>query len=618
MANNTPMSIDYTNRDYYALRADLITRIQTRLANNGKTWNATDPGDFGVVMAEAFAYIGDITNYYIDRVANETLLATATQRQSILNIAASYGYIPSGYRQATVPVTFKNSSGSDFVIPAGTEFVTQITTINAATQTVVQLPYTLQYDITVPAVTTAPSGIKGYLVHGSNISYTYPSAGGNDIAGELIGTSNGLTNQTMVLGSTQVADGSVAIYVQNGDYFIPWTQVAHLSDYGPTDAVYTLTSDANNNIYIKFGDGATGAVPAYGSLIKAQYIVGGGLVGNLAANSYVFYVNNIPASSILTKSSFSVITVTQQDQSYGGEDPESNDSIRINAPAALTTLQRAVTLADFKNLAITVSGVGKAAAYASTPTSIAVYAGPVITDVNSDYYPGMDSTNTTITSAWYSLQSSITSFFSNKLQIGTTVTVLPPVYVPIHIDVQYTKNSTYTDAQIQSAIKYGIVYGLGYTSLNFDQVIYPEQIEAYLATIPGILSIKVIHLYRGSTVARNVLTPANGELFVFRDDMTTAYPNAGLVGLSTTAGTLSPTFTSGTFTYAVTTSSSTATVTATLPTDVTGTITINGVTTASGVASASITIPTGMSTITVVVTSTDLTVSNTYTIRVTK
>lgn len=625
MANNTPMSIDYTTRDFYALKADLVSRIQTRLKAAGKTWNATDPGDFGVVMAEAFAYIGDVTNYYIDRMANETQLVTATQRQNLLNIASSYGYTPSGYRQASVPVTFTNSSASAFTVPSGTEFVTQVTTTNATTQTVVQLYYTLQYDVIIPAkVGTVNGTISGYLSHGSNVSYLYPSAGGNDIAGELVGTSSGISNQTFVLGSSQVADGSVAVFVQNGDYYALWNQVLHLSDYGPSDSVYSVVTDSNNNVYVQFGDGTTGAIPAYGSSIKAQYTIGGGAIGNLSSNSYTFYVNQLPAGSGLTLSNFSSITVSQNGQAYGGEDPESDESIRANAPTAISTLQRAVTINDFKNLAITVPGVGKATAYALSPNSVSVYAGPIVSDTSTEYYPGFDSTNTTIQSAWYSLQSTITSFFSNKTQIGTTVTVLPPTYVPVNIDIQYTKTSAYTDAQIQTAIKSAIVYGYGYNYINFDQTIYPEQIEAYLSSIPGILAVKVIHLYRhGGSVARTALQPANGEFFVFQDNSTSGtyfstYPSAGLISLSTTAGTLSPTFNSGTFTYTVSTAASTATVTATVPVDVANTITINGTTVASGVASGSITIPTGTSTITVVVTSSDATVSNTYTIRVTK
>ena len=115
--SDIPISVDYTGRDYYSLRETLIQRIQDRIPE----WTASDPADFGVALVEAFAYLGDLIAFYIDRVANESLIQTATQRDSILNIAKNYGYIPAGYRQATVDITFANSSDTAITIPAGTE-----------------------------------------------------------------------------------------------------------------------------------------------------------------------------------------------------------------------------------------------------------------------------------------------------------------------------------------------------------------------------------------------------------------------------------------------------------------------------------------------------------------
>jgi hypothetical protein len=104
--SNIPVSIDYTSRDYYALRDALIQRVQER---TGGKWAGNDPSDFGVALVETFAYMGDIINYYIDRVANESYLGTATQRQSVLNLAAMLGYTAGGYTSATVNVTLTNS-----------------------------------------------------------------------------------------------------------------------------------------------------------------------------------------------------------------------------------------------------------------------------------------------------------------------------------------------------------------------------------------------------------------------------------------------------------------------------------------------------------------------------
>jgi hypothetical protein len=115
-ASNIPISVDYTSKDYYSIREELIQRIQDRIPE----WKASDPADFGVALVEAFSYVSDILSYYIDRNANEAFITTATQRDSVLNIARNYGYIPSGYRQALVELTFTNTSASEITLPEGT------------------------------------------------------------------------------------------------------------------------------------------------------------------------------------------------------------------------------------------------------------------------------------------------------------------------------------------------------------------------------------------------------------------------------------------------------------------------------------------------------------------
>ena len=130
-ASSIPISVDYTGKDYYALRDELIARIQDRIPHR----TATDPADFGVALVEAFAYLGDLINYYIDRNANESFIGTATQRKSVLNIEQNYGYIPAGYRQAYTTLTFTNTSDASITVPAGTVVSGEVV-INYTVQTV--------------------------------------------------------------------------------------------------------------------------------------------------------------------------------------------------------------------------------------------------------------------------------------------------------------------------------------------------------------------------------------------------------------------------------------------------------------------------------------------------
>lgn len=625
--NNIPNSVDYTSRDFFSLRDDLIARVQTAVNASGKQWNAADPSDFGVALVESFAHVGDVTNYYIDRVANEAYLATATQRQSILNLAAMYGYIPSGYRQASVTLTFSNPTSSDMLVPNGSVFSVSIVNKTSTTQAIIQELFTLGEDVVVPAFADSSPGVAtGLATHGraaSSLEANVADIGDpTDIAGESLGYSTGYGNQTYVLKYPQVVDGTVEVWVKVGNQYVQWSEVTNLAEYGPTDSVFQVSIDAKNYVTISFGDGVTGAVPISGDAIKADYVIGGGVEGNIDGGQ-TFHLIYTPVSSGVSLSSLSNISTatTSEDSAYGGEDPESSDAIRRNAPAALQSGSRAISLLDFKNIASSTSGVGKAAAYATTPTSVLVYVSSAISDTSNDYFPGYAADGVTLLPSWSSsIQSSVIGSFNNKTQIGCSVTVLPPTYVPVEIIVEYVKSPEYTDAQIMDSIRYGVVFGYGYNSLDFNQIIRPEKIEKTLGALPGIESVKIIKLGRIGDSGVNTLSAAQGEYFVFRDTDLTIYPVASLASLTLSGG-YSIAFKPQTYTYALTVSGSTVTVTPTVSRTLSGsasTVTVNGTPVTSGSASGSISTPVGASKITVVVTSYDSVHTQTYTINVTR
>ena len=352
--SNIPVSVNYTGRDYYALREQIITRIQERLPN----WTAADPADFGVAFVEGFSYMGDVLAYYIDRAANETNLATATQRDSLLNIAQNYGYIPSGYRQAYVDLTFTNTSGNIVTIPQGT-IVTGDVVINDTIniETVRTIAFTTDTEIDVPEQVGSTPGTN--TVSASEGRYVTRVSTNSNSFGELVGVSDGSPDMSFELGETPVVDGSVEVYVQDGDVYSKWTSVQHLLDYGPLDLVYSTFTDANNIVYIQFGDGVSGAIPVNYSEIRANYVVGGGITGNVAASS-LDTLEYVPGLNEAQTTALSVyIKVTNASGALGGSDPESNDQIRYSAPTSLRALNRAVTLEDFKSLALSVTNVGK-------------------------------------------------------------------------------------------------------------------------------------------------------------------------------------------------------------------------------------------------------------------
>jgi len=558
-----PAMIDYTSRDFYSLREDLIARIKERIT----TWTGDDPADFGVALVEAFSHMGDVMSYYTDRVANESRLTTATQRDNIIALARSYGYTPSGFQSATATFNIANSSGVEIEVPANTQFYAIYQDGNVSKKVYFYTVVTTD----VPANGSAVVGAK----HGEVISLRYTNdsladdttdipgleTAGN-VAGELVGRSNGTPNQSFTLSENQVVQGTVEVWVENGgasNIYGLWREVDSLIDYNPGDTVYSTDINADNFVTITFGDGVSGLIPPKDADIKVKYIVGGGTDGNIDANT-VFVVEKIPGQPLSLVNTWNNVLSTSVQATNGlggsgGENPESDAAIRNGALETLRVQSRAVTTEDYRRLALGVPGVGKSSAEASVWSSVNLYVAPS-TGIG---YPLYGSTNSNVTNSdWDTLKSRVETFISGKELIGTTVTVKPPVYKDVILSIEYVRRDQYLDYQVRSAMQSVLNAYFSYESSAFGQIIYPEDIEFVIRSTPGVVTARVTELYLsgGTAGTRTHLVGDAGDIFIFKLDnvASTNYRNES--HLFTQTGTMtgvSPTFASDTLAYEMTT-----------------------------------------------------------------
>ena len=132
-----------------------------------------------------------------------------------------------------------------------------------------------------------------------------------------------------------------------------WTGVPTLYDQPPAAQVYATMNLPGGTTQVNFGDGVEGAtLPTGTNNIQASYRVGTGSAGNVPAGTITTLVDR-PVG---------VSGVTNPQTATGGQDAQSIDQIRANAPLTVLTLGRAVSLADYKNLASSFAGISKASA----------------------------------------------------------------------------------------------------------------------------------------------------------------------------------------------------------------------------------------------------------------
>jgi hypothetical protein len=178
---------------------------------------------------------------------------------------------------------------------------------------------------------------------------------------------------------------------------------------------------------------------------------------------------------------------------------------------------RAVTLQDFADLSLGVSGVGKANATATVWTSVTVYISPSRTAQDTDPAPGLDDAEDP-TAEFIRIKESVETTLADKVLIGTTVTVQPPTYVDAVLNLQYTKLDQYTTAEVETNLKTALLAGFGYTGMNFGDTIYPQDIEFILQQAAGIKTVKVIALHELDGSGLNTLSGSAGEIFRFKEE----------------------------------------------------------------------------------------------------
>jgi hypothetical protein len=582
--------IDYTSRDYTALVNDMLVLIPSYLPE----WTDRSPGDFGIVLLELFAYVGDILNYYSDRIANEAFIATAQQRQSVLNLASLLDYTPHGNVAATTTLLF--TIGSPNPQPVLVPQNTQVSTTLTGTQTVVfettqdlwiygdGIYSTLsstgtglaaqQYVLSDPTqpwptyvyaggansivivggvqwtlapgnsfvgqaaaatmyivtngntvvfgggTTGSPGAIPGngttILIYYSTTNLTpgspitavptpTPQYNGQVAAiqgvsnlGEGIGISDGTPNQNYTLFSTPVVDGSVTIYVDEGNGPVTWIYHQRLVDAFATEQAYTLSVDANGVMTVSFGDNIAGQVPSPGAFISADYLVGGGAMGNVAVKSL---------TQLATAASSAITSVTNTIPATGGADVESLDHIRIHAPMSITAINRAVTLDDYAALVLNNASIGKASTLSTAYNAVNLYVHPT-GDFISDVTVLANRVAVLLPSI---TNSNYTGYMDDKKMVGTSIAVIPPQYnkngalqtgyVPIDITATIQVLPQYHQSTVQAASQAAVQNLLLFSVVDFGWRITLSSIYHTLMEVEGVDYVNV------SVLCRDEVTP---------------------------------------------------------------------------------------------------------------
>ena len=319
-----------TNLNVTELDFDQIKKNLKNFLKQQSEFNDYDFDGSGLsVLLDVLAYNTHYNAMNAHYSLNEAFLDSAQIRGNVVTRAKLLGYIPRSILspRATVTITVDVSE------VVGTKPAT--ITLNRGTK----LKSTVdgeEFNYLVLNTQSAELSNNQYVF--SNVTL---------VEGELrelkFRVDNDIENQKFQLSDFNADTSTLRVRVQENEEstaFDIYTQFESLKDVTSTTKVFYLQENSSEYYEVYFGDGITGLKPSNNNIVTLDYIITEGAESNGAS---VFTMND-------TINGFSDITVTTATNSQGGDEKETTESIRFNAPLSFASQNRAVTSDDYATI----------------------------------------------------------------------------------------------------------------------------------------------------------------------------------------------------------------------------------------------------------------------------
>ena len=322
--------VNFSNLDFNQIKTSLRDYLR---ANSDFTDYDFEGSNLSSII-DLLAYNTYINSYNANMVTNEVFIDSATLRENVVSLAKNIGYTPRPRRAAKALVSFAVDVGDTTAVAVTLKKGIVATT--SATFGGSNFTFSIPEDITV--------GVddNGLALFDSITVYE-----GVYIQQEFSVNSR-TPNQKYILTNSGIDTNLIRVNVKdsaNSTIVRKFSQSKGLFDVKSDSPVYYLQEVENERYEILFGDGIFGLPVQEPNVVQVGYIVSNGENGNnLSRLSYAGQLIDNNGASITTN----ITTMVVDQQSYGGAQIESVDSIKKYAPQIYASQNRAVTTVDYE------------------------------------------------------------------------------------------------------------------------------------------------------------------------------------------------------------------------------------------------------------------------------
>ena len=458
-------TIDYMARDYDSLLKSMRDLIPEKLPE----WtDYSSEADFGHVMLQLFAHMGDILSYYQDRIANESFLGTARTRRSIIQHLGliSYKLSTATPSSTTLTLTVPADKNETITIVKGNAFSTK----SRKDKPAVRFEYAAEQPLVIDCSSLPVDKGKKYFKG-------IPVEEGRLINNELLGVSDGTPNQRYLfthkglilrsLGIGSQINKDIIVLSRLGDTPEEWTLQESLAFSREGQRDYIIEIDENDQASIIFGNGAFGAIPENGAEIRVTYRVGGGLKGNVPKNT-IETIIDAPQLTLLGAKA------TNPKPATGGSERENIEHAVKNAPSVFRSLKRSVTAKDYEALATNFNGVGKLRAEATNWNIVTLFVAPEGGGMISDIF-----------------RANLLAYFEDKRPLSTIIEIEDADYVKIYIKAEVGIESYYSQEDIKEKVYQAAANLLAFKNVDFEDTLYLSKFYEAIEDVEGVKYVTI-------------------------------------------------------------------------------------------------------------------------------
>ena len=273
------------------------------------------------ILLDTLAYNTHYLGFNANMLANEMFLDSASLRSSVVSHAKSLGYETTSSRApyATINVSLSTDANTK-TMSSGTAFTTNIDGTD------------YQF-VTIADVTSSNTGVAVpfdsiKIYEGTYVTSSY-----------TVDTSD--VDQRFLLTDARADTSTLTVKVQNSSSdttTTTYTKATDITQLTSASTVYYLQETDSGLYEVYFGDGTVSKALSDGNIVQLQYVVTNRTLAN-GASSF---------SSPSSIDGVTGITVTTVANATGGSNPETIQSIKLNAPLDYAAQGRCVTVDDYK------------------------------------------------------------------------------------------------------------------------------------------------------------------------------------------------------------------------------------------------------------------------------